>query len=228
MLDLKMDLKNSTIGLSKNRQKFYLDFDDFSSVVPGFDLLKKMKEHFPNFKCTLFTVPLAMQYFLKHLPIEKLKEWGKLVGDIDWIEIAPHGFAHQRGEWMTKNKKKIMTTLKATENLFKFLGIDFVKIFKAPYWELSKEAEEILKDEGYILAVNRNKPQIYTDIPTYVFNWSIEDKIPEYPVIKGHGHMSGTKNGIERCYPNLLKIKQNSEFGFISEYLENIWKTKRK
>ncbi|MHA1749530.1 MAG: DUF2334 domain-containing protein [Promethearchaeota archaeon] len=211
-----MGLESSTSG---SRQTFILDFDDFSPIKPGFDLLRKLKEHFPNFKCTLFTPAFNLKIFTKEVSLDKFKYWGRLVAENqDWIEIAPHGFSHIRGEWQV-DRKQAEIQIKACENVFKQLGIKIVKIFKFPYWEGSKEAEEVLKERGYTLAIDRNNPVVYTDIPTYVFNWSIDEPIPDYPIVRGHGHIWLTSNGLDKCFPNLLKIPQNSEFKFVSEYL---------
>lgn len=211
-------MANKTLN---DKQIFIIDFDDYSPIKPGHELLVKLKEHFPNFKCTCFTPAFNLKVFTREVSIEKFKQWGKLVAECqDWIEIAPHGFAHLRGEWLTKDKKQLEIMIKATENVFKQLGIKFVKIFKAPHWEISKEGEEVLKERGYILAIDRNRPVIHTDIPTYVFNWSIDEPIPQYPIVKGHGHIWGTPNGLDRCFPNLLKLPQNAEFLTVSEYLE--------
>lgn len=211
-----MESKSSTSG----SQTFVIDLDDFGSINPGYDLLLKLREHFPDFKATLFTVPFSLKYFYKSAPIEKLKIWGKNVTEqSDWLEIAPHGFAHLRGEWLVTDKKQINIQLDAMENLFGQIGIKFIKVFKAPFWEYTKEVEEVLMERGYTLAINRNKPIVRTNIPTYVWNWSIEKPIPGYHTIKGHGHMWGTDNGLNKCYPNLLHIPQNSKFLFISEFL---------
>ena len=213
--DLNRELKISTTG---SKQTFILDFDDFCSITPGYDLLKKLKEHFPKFKCTCFTTPFHIKYFKREVPVSKLKVWGKLVNELDWIEIAPHGFSHLRGEWLITDKKQIEIQLKAMQNLFTQIGIDYVKIFKAPFWEYTKEVEEVLTDYGYTLAIDRNNPVVRTNIPTYVWNWSMERPIPEYHTIKGHGHIHGTNNGLDVCYPNLLKLPRDAIFKFVSEY----------
>jgi len=203
-----------------------IDFDDYSATHPGHHLLLKLKEHFPNFKCTCFTPAFSLAVFFRKMEVEKFKEWGKIVAaNSGWIEIAPHGFSHLKGEMLTKDKKRAEMIIKAIENLFGQLGIPFVKIFKAPHWQISPAAEEVLKERGYVLAIDRNKPTVHTDIPTYVWNWDIKD-VPfpkHYPVIKAHGHIwttPGIVNGLDECLPNLLQMPQNAKFQFISEYLK--------
>jgi len=208
--------------MSGSKRIFILDFDDFSPIRPGFELLKKMKEHYPNFKCTLFTIPFSLKLMTKEVEVDKFKQWGKLVGEVqDWVEIAPHGFAHTKGEWLITDKRKLDLMVRATERIFKELGIKFVKIFKFPHWLGSKEAEEVLKEHGYTLAIDRNNPVVKTDIPTYVYNWSIDEPLPDYSIVRGHGHIWETNNGLDTCFPNLLKIPTDVEFKFVSEYLWN-------
>jgi len=213
-----MESKSSTGG--SNKQTYILDADDFSSIRPGYELLLRLKEHFPKFKITLFTPAFHIKYFLKDVPMTKLEKWGRMVQEeSDWLEIAPHGFAHLRGEWMTNDRKQIDMQLNAMENVFKRIGLKIIKVFKAPFWEYTEEVEKALLDRGYILAIDRNNPVVRTDIKTYAWNWSIDEPIPKYHTIKGHAHIWGTNNGIDKCFANLLKIPQDSEFKFISEFL---------
>jgi len=200
---------------------FIIDLDDFSSLKPGEVQLTKMKEHFPDFKVTLFTTPFDKKYILNQAPVQKLYDWGKLVeANKDWMEIAVHGFAHERGECMVKDKKEAEILIKAAENVFKKIGVSFVKIFKAPFWEMNEPFEQVLHDMGYVKAIDRNNPIVHTDIPTYTWSWSIETPIPDYHTVKGHGHVVGTNNGIDKELPNLLKLPIDTDFQFISEYLE--------
>jgi hypothetical protein len=105
------------------------------------------------------------------------------------------------------------------EGVFKESGTPFVKVFKAPYWQMSKEFEQVLYERGYTVAIDRNNPLFYTPALKYVWNWSIDEPISDYPIIKAHGHMHETKNGLDTCLPNLLKIPTDVEFQTIGEYL---------
>lgn len=206
---------------SSDEQTWVMDFDDFIMTRPGFEYLEKIKEHIPQFKCTLFTPAFNLKIFTKEVSVSKFKKWGKLVNEYkDWIEIAFHGFSHLRGEMLETDRRKLEIIIMASENIFGQLGIKPVKVFKAPFWEISKEAEEILKERGYTLAIDRNNPIVHTDIPVYVFNHSAEEPIPHYHLVKSHGHIYGSPNGLDRCLQNVLKIPPNSKFLFISEYLK--------
>jgi len=126
------------------KQKFILDFDDLMPVTPGLDHLISMKEHYPNFKCTCFTPAFNAGIFRKQLNVKKFQEWYKMIHEYDWIEIAPHGFVHQRGECLMKDKKIINKMIDTIEGVFKQSETKFIKVFKAPFWEMSKEFEEVL------------------------------------------------------------------------------------
>ena len=88
------------------KQKFIIDLDDLTPTTPGLDHLISMKEHYPGFKCTCFAPAFNSGIFRKQLDVKKFQEWYRMINQYDWIEIAPHGFIHQRGECMVKNKMK--------------------------------------------------------------------------------------------------------------------------
>ncbi len=206
----------------RSKQTIILDTDDLNCTTPGMDMLFKLKEHYPDFKCTCFTPAFHKDLMTKKVTIEKFKEWGKLLQENPWIEIAPHGFAHYKGEWLINDKEVIRMMLKATENcLGNVLGLDYIKVFKFPHWQGSKEAEEVLKENGYTLAIDRNNPKTYTDIPTYIWNWSIDEPLPKYHTLKAHGHIWLTNNGLDTCYPNLLNMPTDAKFKTVGEYVFN-------
>jgi len=117
---------------NKVRQKWVMDVDDLSCTLPGMEYLQKMKEHFPEFKITCFTPAFNLKVFTKQVSIEKFKEWQKMVRDTEWIEVAPHGFAHIQREFLETDKKVLTNMIKAIENIFHQADIDFIKVFKAP------------------------------------------------------------------------------------------------
>ena len=197
-----------------------LDTDDLSSTKTGFGLLLKMKEHYPQFKCTCFSSALDISLFYKKIKVENYRNWIKLIKQHPWVEIAPHGFCHVKGDSMIKDENKTKAYVRAIENTFKLFDFPYVKVFKAPHWECSDAVEEALKEKNYVLAIDRNNPKVFTDIKTYIFNWSIDEKMPNYPVLKAHGHIHGTNNGLDVCYPNLLKLPTNTIFKTIGEYLK--------
>lgn len=201
-------------------KRVILDIDDFT-LGTALANLKKIKEHYPNFKCSVFMIPCNMSLLTGDLPYDKYKEWAEIVREnLDWIEICLHGFGHTEGE-MLVDKKKAKMIVKAGENMLKDLGLPHANIFKAPFWQMSDDAYKVLKGMGYTVAVDRNQPMPkIKGLKTYVFNWSIEEIMPEIPTVKAHSHCYGTSNDIGLCMGNLFQLPESVEWLFISEYLK--------
>lgn len=209
--------------------KFYLDIDDTGFLLPGLEDILAVKKHYKDFKITAFTIPFPAPFFMrenqKQFTKEKYKRWAEIINSYDWMEVAIHGFSHTKAEFDCTYEKANLI-LKATENLFKEIGLKYVKIFKAPYWQYSYDSLNALKDRGYTVAINRDFPISIPDgLRTYKYNWSYEEPLPNKAmVIKGHGHTTGkgVKNAMGKCYYNITKqIPDNAKFGFVSEYEEN-------
>jgi hypothetical protein len=187
-------------------------------ITPGLEQLVTMKEHYPNFKCTCFTPAFCSLVWKKQLSVDKVKDWFRMLKQYPWIEIAPHGFVHAKGECMT-NRKDAIKMIDIIETVFKESETPFVKVFKAPHWQMSKEFEQVLYERGYTIAIDRNNPVSHTDAPKYIWNWSTDEPISDYPIIKAHGHMYETNNGLDTCLSNLLKIPTDVIFQTVGEYL---------
>lgn len=198
-----------------------VDIDDFG---PGTALenLLKIKEHYPKFKVTALMIPGNISLFTGDLTMDKYKEWAAIVKEnLDWIEICPHGFGHIKGEMLLASKKEAKMLIKAAENMLKYLGLPFTKVWKSPYWQTSEAAYKVLRDMGYTVMVDRNQPRPeIKDLKTYFYNWSIDEPMPKGSLIKAHGHFYGTNNDIALCMPNLFSLPPDTEFLKISEYLE--------
>ena len=118
-------------------QTFVMDFDDFT-IHRNMDLLLKIKEHYPGFRVTAFTIPYAQGLAVDERFEEKYKEWAKLIEGYDWIEVAVHGLAHTFGECNIADLDEVNKFMRASEMLLKRIGIKYSKIFKAPYWIMSE------------------------------------------------------------------------------------------
>ena len=210
----------------KNKSKnFCLSADDAGFLLPGLDTLQKLKELYPNFKFTIFTVPMPKQLLIKenikHFSEKGYKKWAEILNSWDWLEVAIHGLFHIQGE-STRDYKYTMEQIDACENVFnRHVGLTYVKIFKAPYWQYSWWALEALRDRGYTIALDRNHPlEVPEGCKTYYYNWSYEEKLPDKELVKGHGHMYKGKhlNDIETTFENISnQIPQDASFKFISE-----------
>lgn len=200
-----------------------VDVDDLSPVKLGLETLIKMREHYPNFKVTAFTPALDQSIAQGKTKEKKLKEWADLVKQYDWLEIAPHGFLHLKEE-MLCDYDSAVKIIKGCEAVFKKIGLPFVKIWKSPYWQTSKETYEAMRDHGYVVAVDKN--QELPDVPgleVYIFNKSLEEPFngQEEDVVKWHGHVGGTfYNDISLCAHSITTAPTDARFLTISEYLK--------
>ena len=203
-----------------------MDVDDFGFLLPGYEDLLRLKKSLPNLKVTLFTIPMSSNFFnshnAKHFKWESYKKWAKIVNSQDWIEVAFHGFAHVHNECDTSYDKSV-TILEATEKLFERVGLKYIKLIKAPYWQMSYDFMVACRDRGYTVAIDKDHMRpIPEGLKTYIFNWSFEEQLPaETPVIKGHGHFTGyNKNNISDTLHNILvELPKDTKFKFVSEYL---------
>lgn len=194
--------------------KVALEFDDFSPRNSNLHLLEQMKEHYPDFKVTLFTVPWEIR-FGQPTPIteEQYSPWVKAIKkNEDWMEIALHGLTHMPEEFGEISyegaKKRIITG----ENMFKNRGIKLAKIFKAPCWSISKEAKQVCADLGFKV------------VEDHYYNWNLKDDFPsdlkEDTIVIGHGHIQKTMgNGLEEVIHKLMKLPPETKFIKLSEIL---------
>lgn len=202
--------------------KVCLDLHDFSGVNNRLGMLKRLREFFPNFKVSLFTVPLDRKcdwgpWLVRE---QSLKEIRKC---LDWMQIIPHGLTHESNVEMLKYgydnfKGVVMPTI---EKAFKDDGLPFVKGFCAPHWRWSDGVVEALDEAGWWGAVLREdkmkktkKFYRYTHLLNEPF-WTAD-----LPVLKLHGHIYGTKNDVGECFQNLLKLPKNVEWVYATELLE--------
>lgn len=191
-----------------------LEFDDFSPLNHRFDVLEKLKLRYPNLKVTMFTVCWDLRYQLEKggLPISKedFIPWVNAVKHAvkeGWLEIAIHGLTHVPHEFLELEPKLAVSKVKFAEKFLKQTKIPYVKIFKAPYWELRDDAKEEIKKAGFSV------------VEDGYYNWNIKDSFPvELDQVIGHGHVQDTMgNGIEEALINLMQIPEDYEWKFISE-----------
>lgn len=225
-----------------------LDFDDFSLSAPNFDRLLKLKEHFPNLKVTLFFYPFDETMVSGLASLDKYYQWAQLVKqNLDWIELAVHGFFHDPGEFMKSKEetrellarfhdmtssftyKKRVAWLPWRKRDRMYIDLPYQKVVKGPKWMVGEEAYEYFRDNDWLVAIDRNQPKPRVPgLKTYVYNWSIEETPPlDYKILKGHGHLTTTTPnslGWEHCFMNILRLPPDVEFLFISEYYERFGK----
>ena len=202
--------------MAEIKQTISLEADDFNPLNHRFDVLEKLRSRYPNFKITMFTIPWDIRYETDKggLPIkhERFKAWTNVVRhavEDGWLEIAVHGLTHSPGEFKGIEGRLAEAKVKFAEAFFNDVKIPFVKIFKAPYWQLSSEGKKAIQDLGYKV------------VEDHYYNWNIKDDFPvELDNIIGHGHVQDVSdNGLDQSLIRLVQIPNEYEWKFISEVI---------
>jgi hypothetical protein len=169
-------------------QKIVVDFDDFCDESNRLDLLFRIKAKVPNFKCTLFTIPVYTSL-----------TFAEQVSKLGWLELAFHGDFHTTQECKTWSNMQVQAYVdKWCRNKF------FVKVFKAPHWAGNEVVYKYLTNAGFIIAENKETPfkNVY--------------QLNNGKVKSVHGHIPDVcGNGIASMYDDVCSLK--GEFYFISE-----------
>lgn len=169
-----------------------VDFDDFTERDNRLDLLHKLKQSNPAFRCTLFAIPA----------LGSADFWNLVVPE--WCELAVHGWAHpnpRECEGWTKGAMQAVMHLKPER---------FVDGFKAPGWQISDGCYEALHEGGWWVA---DQPYNDSRRPTGLLTHRLGDGD------HWHGHIPNVcGNGIEETFPLLLKrVHVATDFQFVSE-----------
>jgi len=202
--------------------KVCLDLHDFSVVNNRLLWLYALKEKFPQFKVTLFTVPIDEEqnwgpYTIRNQYLKEIKE------NLDWMELVPHGLYHNssyeaEGIDYAHFKHEMVP---AIEQAFREDGLPFEQGFCAPHWRWSSHITKALDDMGWWGAIDRDK-KMHRPKRFYQYNYLLNEPFWESdePVLKLHGHIYGTKNDLGLCFDNLLKLEPPIEWCFASEVLD--------
>lgn len=200
-----------------------LDFDDWSVLNNRLDLLLRLKETYPKLKVTLFTIPYDYAYesqvagrIMRKSTLKAIKK------ELSWLEIVPHGLVHMPKEFEKCDYETMRDhVIPAIDEAFKKDGLPYVKGFKAPFWLWNKQVVKALDDSGWWGAVDPEQKMLKTK-KYYEHTLGIDAPFMESTkdVLKLHGHITPTNNGIEKCFVNLFKMPADAEFKFASELLE--------
>lgn len=203
------------------RQRVFVDLDDFCEeymTEREWNLLHELRRIYPDFKVTMFTIPA------KSSP-----QWLRWVKkQYPWIEMAIHGTYHEnQDEWIVSGKK-------AKEMLDKILWIYndevFCRGFKAPWWKISYDMYNVLRKNGFWVALNKTnkfikgEPQL-----TYIYDCG-DEVLPDIHYRNSffdtwHGHVQSQKefgakipNGLEDIFDLISKTwHHQARFSFVSE-----------
>jgi len=200
--------------------KACLDLHDWSLTHNRLFILHSLKRYFPNFKVSLFTVP-----------IDRVEGWGsylirkntiKEVQGLDWVQLIPHGLYHEGSEMRNCSyetfKNSVLPTIKGS---FEVDGLPYEKGFGAPHWRWTEGVVRALDEEGWWGAVDRDKPMPCPK-KFYKYNYLLNEPFWEAQGdLKLHGHVFGTKNGVGICSGNLLKLPKDTEWAFVTDFLED-------
>ena len=196
--------------------KVTLTLDDFSIENNRLDLLFKLKEHFPNFKVNLFTVPNDFKHPIKHRD-EELK---KIKECLDWIQIIPHGLRHNSSEAKRWNYEQFRyAVIPEIERIFERDGLPFERGFKSPHWDTHSNVAQALTDLGWWQAISPKRKDQPHARRFYIHDFTINEDFP-LKDIKLQGHINNTSpDDLELNFNNLLKIPKNATWHFVSEHL---------
>lgn len=225
--ETRAEIASRRAMMVKGELQLVMDVDDLGFLLSGYDDLMRLKKSLPNLKITAFTIPLSSSFMnsenAKHFKWEGYRKWAKIINELDWVEVAAHGFAHVHNECDIDYNKAIVL-LKAVENLFKRVDLEHIKLFKAPYWQMSYDFLVACRDRDWTVAIDKNHMRpVPEGLKTYLYNWSFEEPLPlDKPIIKGHGHFYGNnQNNIADSMDNILsQIPSEAQFKFVSEYLK--------
>ena len=203
-------------------QKVCLDLHDWSVLNNRMNLLLKFKENYPDFKVSLFTVPYDIkddwgQSLIREEILNEIKK------HLNWIQIIPHGLTHSGSEMRNYDyqtfKEIILPRIKQG---FEIDRLPYVNGFCAPHWRWSEGVVKALDDEGWWGAIDRRQPKMLSTKKFYRYSYCLDEPFWESKdeVLKLHGHIYGTSNDLGKCFGNLLKLPLNTEWHFVTDFLE--------
>jgi len=203
--------------------KVVLGLDDFSVVNSRLDILLKLKEMYPDFKVSLFTVPRDIKtdwgrYIIRKQLLEEIKK------HLDWIQIIPHGLTHSsssefKGVSYRSFRYEIIPEIKKA---FGYDNLPFVYGFKAPHWKWNQNIVNVLDDEGWWGAVDERQDRYMNKTHRfYEYSHCLDQNFPiDADVLKLHGHIYGTNNDIGLCFNNLTRLPKDVEWCYADDFIE--------
>ncbi len=169
-----MSRKEST----KYRNRIYVvDFDDFcDATVDELEVLKGLKQKYPTFTCTLFTIPSRTS----PSTVDAAKQLG------DWIKLAPHGYFHTKGECLGWTEDEAMYKIECGRDA----GLD-EKCFRAPAWLLDSNTYTACDRMGYVVASDVDFRIPSTRRDTYPREYIYNTPIGRFKGTRSvHGHLT--------------------------------------
>lgn len=177
-------------------QPIVFDVDDFCDEWDCLSDLLQIKEAYPGFRCTLFSIPSKCSKAL----LTQAKSY-------DWIELAVHGINHVPGELLH-------TSANDLKSYFRSLDYDvFTEGFRPPYWEISSDVIDACNDAGLWVALHeRDKTRVGPSCLSGYY--ACGDRLPY-----SHHHSHDVcGNWVRSDLPTLLtKWPRSQAFSFVSD-----------
>src|SRR3990167_634969 len=196
--------------------KISLDLHDFSVENNQMELLLELKQAIPNFKVSLFTVPIDIKFKRK----DRSKGLKFIKDNLDWIQLIPHGLFHNSAEARKWGHKDFLENiLPAIESAFETDGLPYEKGFCPPHWKWTPGVVKGLDEKGWWGTVHPNETIIYPK-RYYQFNFPINKIDYTANLLKLHGHINHTSpDRLEVCMDKLLRLPK-AEWHFITDFVE--------
>ncbi len=181
-------------------RKVTLTLDDFSVVNNRLDLLLKLKAHFPNFKVSMFTIPIDKPmdygpYLIRKDFLEEVKK------HLDWIQIIPHGLYHdgREGRRWTEDEFRNDVIPMIIES-FEADGLPFVRGFKTPHYSINEAVKIVLAEKGWRLFEKEG--------------YALHQEWPDGDLLL-RGHIYGCADDLGKNMDKLLRIPKDTIWKFI-------------
>lgn len=191
------------------------DVDDFCNEHAGvLHDLWELKKAYPNFKCTLFTIPEKTGSAVLE-QVRRLNVQAERTGNRGWIELAVHGIHHAPNEELRAvAPEQLGQYLHRMEPLF--AAGTYARGFRPPGWFATREHMAAVRDAGlwgaYHLRDRASAAAVSGDRGYYL----CDDARP-WPYWHGHAHDT-CGNWLRQHLPALLtRWPADQAFAFVSE-----------
>ena len=176
---------------------FCVDFGDLCDVTAHrLKLLEQLKDVHPGFKVTLFTIP-------ERTSLDTIRR-AKALGD--WVQLAPHGWRHTRGECLAWTDEEARVKIEAAYEK----GID-APVFRAPGWLVDGDVYEACKALNYTVASHKIFRIPDTNALEYVWNGRYHRRLRGV-----HGHLTKVGDDFigKRLEEDRYAFPENATFVF--------------
>lgn len=187
------------------------------------DLLERLREHYPSFKLSAFTIPYDFEYEDSQFKMMRPESLARVQASLDWIQIIPHGLLHTPREFEYATREAMEAALKGIEERFTADALPYEHGFCAPFWLWTQDVVDVLDREGWWGAIDRNQPDMLAPKRSYTYSHSIDEPFWEANVdtLKLHGHMTRpSANNLEDCFVNLLKLPSDVEWCYVTDFID--------